>query len=101
MKARIRHWKQHWSPDADLVFAKRLRMGDDPEKPFALPGEPVTEAHRAKLGLARLRRWFEAGVLEIANFVAPEPQREQALRVNSDRLTEKLETVGVVTRDDL
>jgi hypothetical protein len=101
MKTRIRHWKQHWDPDADLVFAKRLRMGDDPEKPFVLPGEKVTDEHRAKLGLVRLRHWFENGTLEIANFMAPEPQREAALRVNGDRLTEKLEADGVVTHDDL
>ncbi len=101
MSTRTRHWKQHWDPSADLIFRKRLRIGDDPEKPFALPGEMVTSEHRAKLGLARLRRWFDNGTLALANFVAPEPQRELALRVNSHPLTHKLETEGLVTRADV
>lgn len=83
-------------------------MGNDPERPFMLPGDPVTAEIRAKLGPARVRRWFENGTLEMANFVAPEPQRKLALqkledaeRVNVDRLTKKLEEDGIVTRDDL
>jgi hypothetical protein len=107
MSPRTRHWKQHWDPNADLIFRKRLRFGSDPKKPFILPGEPVTDEHRAKLGPARVRRWFENGTLEIANFRAPEPQRELVLReqaperLHADRLTQKLEDVGVVTHDDL
>lgn len=101
MSTRTRHWKQHWDPKVDLIFRRRLRFGSDPEKPFILPGEALTEEHRVKLGMARVRRWFENGTLEIADFKAPEPQRELALRVNSDRLTQKLEADGVVTRDDL
>lgn len=94
-------------------------MGDDPERPFMLPGDPVTKEQREKMGPARVRRWFENGTLEIADFKAPEPQRERALqvlkdateklreheqeeeRVNADRLTKKLEEDGIVTRDDL
>lgn len=81
---RQRHWKQHWDPNADLIFRKRLRMGDKPEKPFCLPGEPVTKEQREKLGPARLRRWFENGTLELANFTPPEPQRELALQKQRD-----------------
>jgi hypothetical protein len=105
MVTRTRHWKQHWDPSADLIFRKRLRMGDDPEKPCVLPGDPVTDEHREKLGMARIRRWFDNGTLEIANFKAPEPQRELAIRererVNVHPLTRRLEDVGVVTRGDL
>ncbi len=75
-----RHWKQHWDPSADLVAKRRLRMGDDPNKPFVLPGEIITQAQREKLGLNRLRRWFENGTLQLADFVAPEPQRRLALQ---------------------
>lgn len=105
MSTRTRHWKQHWDPNADLIFRKRLRFGSDPKKPFILPGDPLTDEHRAKLGMARVRRWFENATLEIANFDAPEPQREMAIRdserVNVHPLTQRLEDVGVVTRGDL
>lgn len=79
MVSRARHWKQRWDADANLVFARRMRMGDNPNKPFCLPGERVTKKMRTKIGLHRLRRWFETGVLEISDWKAPEPQRERAL----------------------
>lgn len=63
-----RHWKQRWDPSAPLVFLKRLRMGDDPKKPFVFPGDPVTNAMREKLGLARLRIWWNAKIIERADF---------------------------------
>lgn len=66
--SRLRHWKQRWDPDAPLKFMKRLRMGDNPDKPFVYPGELVTDEMREKMGLARLRRWWDAGVLERADF---------------------------------
>ncbi len=76
----MRHWKQHWDPKADLVARRRLRMGDNPKKPFVMPGEVISQAQREKLGLNRLRRWFENGTLELAEFKAPEPQRRLALQ---------------------
>lgn len=65
----MRHWKQQWDPNAALVFLKRLRMGDDPENPYVLPGDPVTKAIRAKLGTNRLRRWWEARVVGLADWL--------------------------------
>lgn len=73
---RIRHWKQHWDSSAPLVFTKRLRMGDDPDKPFVMPGDPVTPEMRSKLGLHRLRHWWNAGVVERAD-VELRPTRHQ------------------------
>ena len=55
-------------------------MGDDPNKPFVMPGEIISPEQREKLGANRLRRWFENGTLELADFVAPEPQRRLALQ---------------------
>ena len=101
MSTRTRHWKQHWDPSADLIFRRRLRFGSDPKKPFILPGDLLTDEARAKLGPARVRRWFENGTLELANFKAPEVQRELAIRDRVHPLTQRLEDVGVVTRDDL
>ena len=73
---RTRHWKQHWDPSAEFVFAKRLRMGDDPKKPFVLPGDPVTEAMREKLGMARIRRWWDAKIVQLADFDATTRSRK-------------------------
>lgn len=79
MTNRIRHWKQKYDPKAALVFAKRLRMGDNPEKPFVLPGQRLTKKMRDKLGANRVKHWFENGTLEIANFKPVEKQREVAI----------------------
>lgn len=81
----MRHWKQHWDPDAELVAKRRLRMGDDPKKPFVMPGDIISKEQREKLGANRLRRWFENGTLDLANFVAPEPQRRLALREKAEK----------------
>lgn len=55
-------------------------MGDDPKKPFVMPGEIISQAQREKLGLNRLRRWFENGTLEQADFKPVEAQRRLALQ---------------------
>ena len=82
---RRRHWKQRWDPEAPLIFAKRLRIGDNPKKPFALPGDKVTKKHRESLGPNRLRAWFENGTLQLADFTPPEPQRRLALQQRKQR----------------
>lgn len=57
---RIRHWKQRFDVEADMVFLKKLRMGDDPKKPYVLPGEPVTEELKQLLGKNRLNNFWRA-----------------------------------------
>lgn len=98
-----RHWKQHWDPSAQLVFARRMRLGDNPKKPFMLPGERLTKAQRAKLGENRVRRWFETGMLEIEGWKAPEPQREKALQAEEaardERLAEAAEELSPETEE--
>lgn len=80
----MRHWKQKWDPNADLVFAKRLKLGLDPENPWVEPGDPVPKCRRHKarivenerrvksdgqyLGIHRLYMWFRAGIVELADF---------------------------------
>lgn len=76
----MRHWRQKWDPDAELIATRRLRLGDDPKKPFVLRGEVISADVRETLGLHRLQRWFESGILALADFDAPEPQRRLALR---------------------
>ena len=65
--SKLRHWKQRWDKNAPLVFLKKLRMGDGQ----VLPGDPVTDEIREKLGLHRLRRWWEAGVIARADQPLP------------------------------
>lgn len=78
MSLRTRHWKQRWDPKAELVFVSRMRVGTK-AKPFCLPGDKVTKAIRDRIGPHRLRLWFETGVVKIADWKAPEPQRERAI----------------------
>lgn len=69
----LRSWKERWHPDAEFVFAKRLKMGLDPEKPWVLPGDPVD---KNLFGLSRLRRWWEARVIRLAKpDVNPQPEK--------------------------
>jgi len=86
MSTRTRHWKQRWDASAPLVFAKRLRMGDNPKKPFVLPGDKVTKKHREKLGLNRLRAWFENGTLALAEFEAPNVATGRVARAKREQL---------------
>ncbi len=61
--SRIRHWKQHWDPTADLVFAKRFKLGLDPKKPFVDENDPVD---KTQFSLHRLKIWWRAGFLKLA-----------------------------------
>lgn len=76
-------------------------MGDDPKKPFVMPGEIISQAQREKLGANRLRRWFENGTLELADFVAPEPQRRLALMQRGEDVVEfEVAGTGTVVIDE-
>ena len=68
MTTRARHWKQHWDPSADFVFLRRLRMDGGSVPNFVLPGDPVTDEMRERMGLARLRRWWDARAIGLAEF---------------------------------
>ena len=84
----------------DLIAKRRLRMGDDPKKPFVLPGEIISQAQREKLGANRLRRWFENGTLDLAEFTAPEPQRKLALRERKKPEVFEPEKQGTVIEEE-
>lgn len=61
---KVRHWKQRFCRDDDFVFRKRLRNGDG----WFMPGDPVD---KEAIGPNKLRLWWKAGVIEIANWVPP------------------------------
>jgi len=74
MSGRVRHWKQRFDKDADFVFLRHLRTGLDPDNPFSNPGDPVPKDDRIKGH--RLKRWWEARIIGLANFVPP-PSKAQ------------------------
>lgn len=89
--SKLRHWKQHWDPEAPLCFRKRMKLGVC-GKEYVEPGDPVTPEIVAALGpaaKARLRRWWEAGRVEIADWAPPEELRK---RQPEERLAEPVPT---------
>jgi hypothetical protein len=61
--SKLRHWKEHWDPHADLMFLKHLTIMGEKKK----RGDPVTQEIRNKLGINRLRRWWDAGYLALSD----------------------------------
>ena len=61
MGRRARHWKQLWDPNAKFVWRKRLLFNGKHTE----VGKAVTKKQRQTLGVNRLRRWWDAGVIEI------------------------------------
>lgn len=76
MSTKVRHWKQHFDPDADLVFRKRLALGfttaDGERIDVVQPGDPVTDEMKAAFGKHRFKVWWRGGFIELA----PEPITE-------------------------
>lgn len=62
-----RHWKQHFSADADLIFRKRFKLGVCGVA-VAEIGDPITDEMKAHLGRNRLRIWWRSGFIELARF---------------------------------
>jgi len=59
-----RHWQQVWDPNPPFVFRQSLLI----EGKRVAFGDPVTPELRKSLGMNRLRRWWDAKVIEIADF---------------------------------
>ena len=55
----VRSWKEHWNPEAPLIFLKRLKLGVPGHEVVAM-GDPVTPAIRKHLGNRRLHIWWDA-----------------------------------------
>jgi hypothetical protein len=75
----VRHWREKWSPDAELVFTRRLKLGLDPKKPWVNPGDPVTEKLRDQLGIRKLRTWWNARAVGLKEWAIEKPQAEEVL----------------------
>lgn len=89
---RIRHWKQRYDPDAKFVFLKRLKLGLDKKKPVVMPGDPVPTGD-IRLGRARIKRWWHAGIIGLADWVDPDVLKLQKRATEREEITEAVEQV--------
>ncbi len=62
----IRHWKQKFDPKADFVWRRAVRLG----KVAAVIGDPIPDS--IKNSRVKLIRFWEAGIIERADFEAPD-----------------------------
>ncbi len=64
--AKMRHWKQRFDPGAQLIFRKRMKLGMCGVDVVSF-GDPVTEDMKQQLGRHRLKMWWEAQMIQIAD----------------------------------
>ena len=62
---KLRHWKQRYDPGAAFICRRRIEWGGVAYE----PGDPVPEELVVNKG--KLRRFWEAGWIELAQFEAP------------------------------
>ncbi len=84
---RVRHWKQRFDPDAKFVFLRRLKLGLDPKRPIVVPGDPVPTGD-VRLGRARIKRWWHAGIIGLADFKYPEELKREKREADRKVATE-------------
>ncbi len=91
----VRHWKQRYDPDAKFVFLKRLKLGLNVKKPWVLPGDPVPTGD-VRLGRGRLKRWWEAGIIGLADFVDPDVVKRDKRKQDAHEVREALAAAAKV-----
>ena len=65
---RLRHWKQRYAPNAAFIFRRRMLFGGK----ICHPGEQIPAELAANK--AKLRRFWEGQIIELAEFEAPAPE---------------------------
>ena len=75
---KLRHWKQRWDPNAEFIFRRRTRYSGEVFEAGDLIPETLAN-NRAKL-----RRFWEAKRIELAEFEAPNVQTGQ--RTTEERI---------------
>ena len=63
---KLRHWKQRYDPNAAFVFRRRVVWNGATHE----PGDPIPEELAANR--TKLRRFWESGWIELAEFEAPD-----------------------------
>lgn len=79
-RTRIRSWKERWDPKAEFVFAKRLKLGLA-DQAVVLPGDPVD---KTQFSLQRLRRWWTAGAIRLADQTSKPKDTPCVVRLTAD-----------------
>jgi len=93
----MRHWKQRYSFDADLIFARRMKLGICGVQDVKA-GDDVTDEMKAILGRNRLKLWWESKRIALKDFdgdrgcVVPRVERiqqealEQRIELDQEQL---------------
>lgn len=84
-----RHWKQKFDPDAKFIFLRRLKLGLDPKNPVVQPGDPVPTGD-VRLGKHRLKKWWAAEIIGLADFKAPDELKRERLEGERAEVREAL-----------
>jgi hypothetical protein len=61
----VRHWKQRFDPNAEFVWRKGVVYDNE----RVVYGQPISP--KLKADKARLRRFWDARVIELAEFIEP------------------------------
>ena len=67
---RLRHWKQRYAPNAAFIWRRRIFFGGKTYE----PGERIPDELVANK--AKLRRFWEGQIIELAEFETPAPARK-------------------------
>lgn len=70
MNKRIRHWKQHYSAEKTLVLMKNMTFNGVSMK----AGDVLSDEMRAALGPYKLKLWWEAQMICIADHIPAKPE---------------------------
>tara|TARA_R110000796_G_C14526444_1_gene431392 strand:+ start:938 stop:1366 length:429 start_codon:yes stop_codon:yes gene_type:complete len=63
----MRHWKQRYDFDADLIFTRRMKLGICGVA-VVHPGDDVTAEMKEQLGRNRLKLWWESKRVALRDF---------------------------------
>lgn len=94
--ARIRHWKQHFDATAKLQFRRTTKVNRAGIE-TAQPGDAVTKELADFLGRLRLRRWWEAGIIELVEAepeTIKEPEVEPEPEGEDEEMPEGIQSLG-------
>lgn len=76
----IRHWKQHYNSNADLILLKNLTFAGVEMK----AGDTLSPEMRKTLGPYKLKLWWEAKMIAIADHVPAKPEVMDAAPVKQE-----------------
>lgn len=84
---RNRHWKQRFDESADFVWRRRITMNG---RVFE-PGDPVDkDLFPASVLRVKLRRFWEAGAIELAKFDRPDAKTGEVVDEDVPRIVARV-----------